>query len=193
MRLRVAAPGLLDDLKPGDSIATNGVCLTATQITGSGFIAEATSHTVAETTLGELKSGSRVNLERALRVGDRLGGHIVQGHIDAIGRTAKIRFGEGMTELTVELEPPILKFVAPRGSIAVNGVSLTVAEKSARWIRLTLVPFTLENTTLGELTPGARVNIETDLIVRWLADRFRDGEVVSSLEAGGWGSIHLEE
>ena len=194
-RLTVSCKLILDDLKPGDSVAVSGVCLTATKITSAGFIADATSYTLEGSTLRDLKIGAKVNLERAMQVGARFGGHIVQGHVDGIGRTAKIRYGEGMTDLYIEAPPEIMKLIAPKGSVAVDGVSLTVAEKTANGFHLMLVPFTLENTTLGELVPGARVNIETDLIIRWLADRFPDGEVTSAegIQTAGWGTIHLEE
>ena len=176
-------------------MAVSGACLTVTGLGDGWFSAEATGHTVKESTLGDLRVGSKANLERAMRLGDRLGGHLVQGHVDGTGRVAKVRYGEGMTELFIELPSELLKLVAPRGSITVDGVSLTVAEKTGRDLHLTVVPWTLQNTTLGDLKPGQSVNIETDLIVRWLADRFRDGEVTADagLSEAGWGTIHLEE
>ncbi len=193
--IKINCQVILLDLREGDSVSVSGACLTVTSRGEGWFVAEAISHTLKETTLGEMRIRSRVNLERALRMGDRLGGHIVQGHVDGVGRVTKVRFAEGATDLFIDPSPEILKLIAPRGSVAIDGVSLTVAEKSGRDVHLTIVPYTLQQTTLGDLTPGQRVNIETDLIVRWLADRFRDGEVTADgrLQEAGWGGIHLEE
>lgn len=195
IRLTIAAPLVTDGMRPGDSVSLQGVCLTATTIGGALLTVDATTHTLAHSTLGDLQVGGKVNLERALKLGDRFGGHIVQGHIDGIGRISRIHYGEGSTDLHVEMPPELLKLMAPQGSVALDGVSLTIAEKSARGIRVMLVPFTLAHTTLGELTPGARVNIESDLVIRWLADHFRDGEVTSAggVRDAGWGAFHLED
>jgi len=186
---------VLDDLKPGDSVSINGVCLTATKVGATDFLAQATPHTYQTTTLGEFRAGRKVNLERALKAGERLGGHIVQGHIDAVGRVARIQYGEGSTFIQIDCSRETARLVAPKGSVALDGVSLTIADKSASSFMVMLIPFTIEQTTLGELTPGARVNIETDIFIRWLAERFADNKSASLEEtlAVGWGKIHFEE
>ncbi|HHE47261.1 MAG TPA: riboflavin synthase [Bacteroidetes bacterium] len=192
--LTIKAKDILQDLRPGDSVAVNGPCLTVTELQRDRFKVEASAHTVAHSTIGGWQVGKRVNLERALKVGDRLGGHIVQGHVDGIGRAAKIRYGEGSTDIYIEAPTPVIELLAPRGSVAVDGVSLTLAEKTPRSFRLMIIPYTLQHTCLKDLKPGDSVNIETDLIIRWLADRFKDGEVTG--DAGGLSSefnIHLED
>ncbi len=169
----------LDDLKIGDSVACSGPCLTVTSVERDRFTVEATGYTVTQSTLNDWNIGRKVNLERALRLGDRLGGHIVQGHVDAVGKVGRIQYGTGATHIFIEVSNQILQLMAPKGSVTVDGVSLTLAGKSARSFELMVIPHTLNSTTLGELHPGSRVNIETDLIIRWLADRFKDGEVVT--------------
>lgn len=193
--LSISCKAILDGMKLGDSIAVSGACLTVERFDARSFTVSATSQTLDSTTLGDLTVGRKVNLERAMQLSDRLGGHLVQGHIDGIGRVAKIRFGTGSTDVHLDLQPATLKLVAPKGSICVDGVSLTVADKNARGVKLVIVPFTLQNTTLGELTPGMQVNIETDLIIRWLADRFPAGEVVEteSQALPAIGPYHLED
>lgn len=192
--LSIDAKFVIEDLKLGDSVAVNGVCLTVNERKPGSFSVEASSHTVSESTVGDWQLGRRVNLERALKVGDRLGGHIVQGHVDGIGRVAKIRYGEGSSDIFIEAPEQIMKLLAPKGSVAVDGVSLTLADKRARSFKVMVIPYTLEHTCLGDLKPNETVNLETDLIIRWLADRFRDGEVTSN-EVSEWlgEQIHLED
>ncbi len=160
-----------------------------------GFAVEATSHTLESSIQQEFEAGRRVNLERALRLGDRLGGHIVQGHVDGIGRVTRIQYKEGSNEIQVDLEPDLLKLMAPQGSVALNGVSLTIAEKSSHSIKLVIIPSTLLMTTLGELKPGSRVNIESDLIIRWIADRLPTGDPISPAgqSISGRGIFHMED
>ena len=193
--LTIKAEKILADLKPGDSVAISGPCLTVIELVRDGFCVEASAHTVSHSTVGSWQIGRRVNLERALKVGDRLGGHIVQGHVDGIGKAAKIRYGEGLTDIYIEAPEAIMKLLAPQGSVAVDGVSLTLTGKTARSFKLMVIPYTLQNTTLGDLKPGDAVNIETDIIIRWLADRFRDGEVgdggINRLP--GEFNIHVED
>jgi riboflavin synthase len=193
--LTIKAEKILTDLKPGDSVAISGPCLTVTELVRDGFRVEASAHTISQSTVGSWLVGRRVNLERALKVGDRLGGHIVQGHVDGIGKVAKIRYGEGSTDIFIEAPEAILKLLAPQGSVAVDGVSLTLAGKTARSFKLMVIPYTLQNTTLGDLKPGDAVNLETDLIIRWLADRFKDGEVGDGGSNGlrGEFNIHVED
>ncbi len=170
--ITVSASKTLEGTKIGDSIALNGVCLTVTEILTGSFRAEASGHTLLESTLGSLLIGSKVNLERALMLGDRLGGHLVQGHVDALGKVSKVRFRQGYNDVFIEYPGNIENLLPPRGSLTIDGVSLTIADKNARTVRLMIVPHTLDNTTLGELKPGDKVNIETDIIIRWLADRY---------------------
>lgn len=175
---------MLNDLKIGDSVAVSGPCLTVTDIGRDRFTVEATSYTVENSTVGDWEVGRKLNLERALRVGDRLGGHFVQGHVDGIGKVDRIKYGAGATHIYIEVSNRLLQLMAPKGSVTVDGISLTLADKTARSFQIMVIPHTLKQTTLGELHPGSRVNIETDLIIRWLADRFKDGEIVS--DPDGW-------
>lgn len=186
---------MLEGLKLGDSVATNGVCLTVTAIQGKSFSVEATALTVTGTTIGTWKTGQKLNLERALMVGDRLGGHIVQGHVDGVGKVARIAYGAGHTNIYINTSPNVIKLLAPKGSIAVNGVSLTLATKSARGFVLMIVPYTLEHTNLGDLKPGDEVNLETDLIIRWLADQYPQGDVEGDeyFSHASLGNIHTED
>ena len=195
LHLKISAAGVMEGLHPGDSVAVNGVCLTVTAVDADGFRAEASQHTVSRSTMGVWLVGRKVNLERALQVGGRLGGHIVQGHVDGRGRVSRIRYGEGSTEIQIDVSAELLKLMAPKGSVAVDGVSLTLADKSARGFRVMVIPYTLEHTNLKELKPGDAVNIETDLIIRWLADRFPDGEVVAGPQfwQADAGEFHLED
>lgn len=186
---------VLDNLKLGDSVAVSGPCLTVTDIGSQSFTVEATKHTIENSTINTWRIGRKLNLERALQVGDRLGGHIVQGHVDGVCKVSRLQFEAGATNIYIDIPPKVLSLIAPRGSVTVDGVSLTIADKTAKGFRLMVVPYTLEHTTLGELKPGETVNIETDLIIRWLADRFKDGEVTddSTSWLAGVGSIHTED
>jgi len=165
-RVRVAASIVLDDLGHGDSIAVGGVCLTATSIAGDHFLADVMSETLRHSTAGSWAPGARVNLERAARLGDRLGGHIVQGHVDATGEVQSVIPGDQWVVLRVALRPDIAPLVAHKGSIAIDGVSLTVSAVGRDWAEVSLIPETLRATTLGSLESGARVNIETDVLAR---------------------------
>jgi riboflavin synthase len=167
VRLRVRT-GLASELEPGDSVAVSGACLTATTIDDGAFEADVMSQTLALTTLGDLGEGDRVNLELALRATDRLGGHIVQGHVDAAGRVAAVS-DEGIARrLRVELPEELMPYVVERGSVALAGVSLTIAALGEDWIEVSLIPETLERTTLGELKEGTSVNVECDVLARYV-------------------------
>ncbi len=130
-----------------------------------------------------------------MKLGDRVGGHIVQGHVDGIGRAARIQYKEGSNEIQIELDRKLLNLMAPHGSVTVNGVSLTIAEKYNRGIKLVIIPATLEMTTLGDLRPGSRVNIESDLIIRWIADRYSSTGAIAPEENdySDSGNFHLED
>jgi len=165
--LRISA-GLTGELQEGDSIAVNGVCLTATSVRDHSFQADAMNETLTRSTLGGLASGARVNLELPLRASDRLGGHLVQGHVDAVGEVAAVA-DEGIARrLEIAAPADVLRYVVEKGSIAVNGVSLTVVEVGDRSFTASLIPETLERTNLGSVEPGAGVNLEVDVLAKYV-------------------------
>ena len=152
----------------GDSVSVQGACLTVTRIEGTRFFADVSRETLVKTTLGTLSSGSRVNLEPSLRAGDALGGHWVSGHVDAVGKlTARVQDARSW-RMQFELPVSLMRFVAPKGSICVNGVSLTVNQVDGRCFEVNIIPHTLQATTLGELKVDDGVNIEIDVIARYL-------------------------
>ena len=167
-RLTIERPHLTPELAPGASIAVNGVCLTVESMDEHGFHVTAVAETLGLTTLRHLRTGSMVNLEPALRVGDPLGGHWVSGHVDGAGRVRTAERIEGEVRVAIDVPPPLRRYVAPKGSLAVDGVSLTVASWSDPVVEVALVPYTLQNTTLHTLRPGHEVNLEADLIARYL-------------------------
>lgn len=159
---------LAAEIDEGDSVAVNGVCLTATTVDAGGFETEAMNQTLKVTALGGLEAGLRVNLELAMRASDRLGGHIVQGHADGVGEVVSVE-GDGFAKrLRVELGPELLRYAIDKGSIALNGVSLTVANLGASWAEVSLIPETLERTNLGEVEPGDPLNVECDLVAKYV-------------------------
>jgi riboflavin synthase len=163
--LRIAT-ALADELGDGDSIAVNGVCLTATRVGSGEFEAQAIRETLQRSTLGDLDGGDPVNLELALRADGRLGGHIVQGHVDGVGTIAEIR-AEGFSRvLTIACDPMLLPCVVEKGSIALNGVSLTVSASRERRFEVSLIPETLQRTTLGDAAVGERLNVEVDILAK---------------------------
>lgn len=165
-RIRVAGE-VAGELDPGDSIAVDGVCLTAAALDGGAFEADVMNQTLELTTLGGLGSGDRVNLEPPLRAGDPLGGHLVQGHVDATGEVAS-RADDGIAlRLAIAMPSEHHRYVVERGSITVDGVSLTVAALTGDGFEVSLIPETRERTTLGQLAEGARVNLELDVIARY--------------------------
>ncbi len=165
--LRVAA-GLAGELGEGDSVAVNGVCLTATRVSPEGFDAQAMNETLQRSALDSLRAGSRVNLELPLRAGDRLGGHVVQGHVDGTATVRALR-EEGFSRvLELECAPALLRYVVLKGSIAVDGVSLTVSALDDDGFSVSLIPETLTRTTLGAVSEGDRVNVEVDVLAKHL-------------------------
>ncbi len=161
------------ELRDGDSIAVNGVCLTATDVDGGSFSAEAMNETLTRTSLAALDPGAQVNLELPLRAGDRLGGHVVQGHVDGVGSVAE-RSEDGFARrVRIEAPEELLRFVVEKGSIAVDGVSLTVAEVDAQSLTVSLIPETLERTTLGRAEPGRPVNLEVDVLAKYVEKAVR--------------------
>lgn len=192
VRLAVRAPLAVSDAQRGDSISISGVCLTVTDQTPEGFTADVMKQTLDMSTLGTLSVGSPVNVERALAAHTRLGGHIVQGHVDGTGEVLEVRPGEQWRVLRVSLPADLAPLVVDKGSITVQGVSLTVsdvsdADASSHWFEISLIPETLEVTTLGALTPGDRVNLETDILARHVQRllRFASPDGIPSTEEGG--------
>jgi len=165
-RLHLEAP-FAAELARGESVAVNGVCLTVSEGDGETFWADAVERTISLTTLGRLVRGGEVNLERALRSGDRIGGHMVTGHVDGVGTVERVKRTASGRDVTFRLPPELLRHVATRGSLAVDGVSLTVAEVRGRSVTVSLIPETLESTIAGRYRPGAEANIETDLAAKY--------------------------
>jgi riboflavin synthase len=152
----------------GDSISVAGACLTVTKLSARGFSADVSRETLAKTTLGALVAGSPVNLEPALRVGDPLGGHYVTGHVDGVGRVASVAADARSWRVTIEVPGDLARYIAPKGSVTVEGVSLTVNEVDGACFGVNLIPHTWEVTTLGRLAAGVPVNIEIDVIARYV-------------------------
>jgi riboflavin synthase len=164
-RLRIATR-LADQLGEGDSVAVNGVCLTACGVRDGSFAADAMAETLMRSSLGELQEGAPVNLELPLRAEDRLGGHVVQGHVDGTGTVASIAEDGIARVLEIEIEPPLQRYLVEKGSVALDGVSLTVSALHERGFSVSLIPETLRRTTLGALTEGSRVNVEVDVLAK---------------------------
>ena len=183
-RLAIEAVSALEGLRPGDSIALDGVCTTVVRLAAGAFEVEAIGTTLSRTTLGEFVPGRRVNLERSLRLGDRLGGHLVQGHVDAVGHvTAVAREGEHVL-LDVRLPDVVAEVTVLHGSIAINGVSLTVNRVLPDDVaQVALIPYTWEHTALSELRVGEAVNLEGDMLGRFVDHLVKRG-AVSGVEAG---------
>ncbi|MEZ5102617.1 MAG: riboflavin synthase [Thermoleophilia bacterium] len=168
VRLVLAAPGTAPGAGLGDSVALNGCCLTVTAIGEGELSFDAVPETLARTSLGQLAAGSRVNVEPALRAGEPLGGHIVQGHVDGVGVVRSLDPEGDGRRLTVEADGSLLRYCVHKGSIAVDGVSLTVAAVLDDAFQIALIPHTLAVTTLGSLAPGARVNLEVDVLAKYV-------------------------
>lgn len=166
-RLRIATR-LGREVGLGDSVAVDGICLTATAANANGFETEAMNQTLEVTALGGLEAGSKVNLELAVKASDRLGGHIVQGHVDGVGEVASVVEDGFAKRLRVSLEPELLRYVVEKGSITLDGVSLTVAALGEGWAEVSLIPETLERTTLGKAEPGRKLNVECDLVAKYV-------------------------
>jgi riboflavin synthase len=166
-RLRIATK-LGSEIALGDSIAVNGACLTAVAADESGFETEAMNQTLAVTALGEVGIGGKVNLELAMQASDRLGGHIVQGHVDGIGAVVAVSDDGFARRVRVALGPDLLRYAVDKGSITLSGVSLTVAELGGEWVEVSLTPETLERTNLGGLTPGSKLNVECDIVAKYV-------------------------
>jgi riboflavin synthase len=166
-RLTIETP-LVSELRTGDSVAVNGVCLTATSLQDGSFVADAMNETLSRSALGGLQDGAPVNLELPLRAGDRLGGHVVQGHVDAVGEVVSVADDGFARRIRIEAPPDLLRYVIEKGSIAVDGVSLTVAECDSRSFTVSLIPETLQRTNLGHAGTGDRVNLEVDVLAKYV-------------------------
>jgi riboflavin synthase len=167
-RLVISAAAVLEGLSVGDSVSVNGACLTAVEVSADGFAADCVAETLRRTSLGSLEAGDRVNLERPMRLGDRLDGHMVQGHVDGVGRVRGILDEGESTILEIAAPEGLLRYIVEKGSIAVDGVSLTVAARLPDAFTVALIPHTMEVTTLG---PGARdraVNLEVDVLAKYV-------------------------
>ena len=167
-RLEVDAPWLAGRLQPGESVAVNGCCVTVAETTAGGFAADLVAETLRRTALGGLAAGAEVNLERPMALGGRLGGHLVQGHVDGVAKVLdRVPVGDG-EEVRVELPADLERYVVEKGSVAVDGVSLTVAGVGPGWFAVALVPHTLEVTTLGRRRPGDLVQLEVDVVAKYV-------------------------
>ena len=174
LRLRVEAAETASTAAPGDSVSVSGVCLTVTAATNGSLAFDAVPETIARTNLGRLAAGSRVNLEPALRAGEPLGGHFVQGHVDGTARVGRLEPEGAGARLTLALPPDLLRYCVEKGSFALDGVSLTIAALRSDGIEIALVPFTLEHTTLAAAAPGDELNVEVDLLAKY-AERLGSG------------------
>lgn len=168
-RFRIGTRYDMEDVPLGASIANNGVCLTVVDKGAGWFAVDASNETLSVTTLGDWREGTPVNLERALRLGDELGGHIVSGHVDGIATVVERRPDGDSLRFTFEAPEALAKFVAPKGSVALDGVSLTVNEVAGRRFGVNIIPHTQQETTFGTLAEGARVNMEIDMLARYVA------------------------
>jgi len=167
-RLSISADRIFSDLKIGDSVAVNGICLTATSIKGSIFTVDVMHETLNRTSLSSLKAGAEVNLERAMAANGRFGGHIVSGHIDGTGRVAAFTNDGIAVWLRVEADAPVLKYIVEKGSVALDGVSLTVAKVDTKSFSVSLIPHTAAETTLLSKKIGDKINIECDIIGKYV-------------------------
>jgi len=169
LRLTVAAPTLdFSDVAIGDSVSVSGVCLTAVELGDHAFAVDVSNETLALTTIGGLREGDAVNLEKALRLSDRLGGHLVSGHVDGIGQIVSIEPDARSQRWTIEVPAELARYIAAKGSICVDGVSLTVNTVEGARFSLNLIPHTVEVTTFARRRPGDRVNLEVDMMARYL-------------------------
>jgi riboflavin synthase len=169
----IKAPSLIKEIQIDDSVATNGCCLTATQIMGDTFRVQAVHMTLQKTSVGMLKSGDKVNLELSLRPNDRLGGHFVQGHVNAMGQIKQIKTTGENWEIEVGIPPELRKYMISEGSICLDGISLTIAKLTPSSLTVAIIPHTLEKTTLGTKKVGDHLNLEVDMIAKYIENFLR--------------------
>lgn len=175
VRLQVKTNGLdLADVSLGDSIATNGVCLTVIELPGDGYVADVSSESLALTTIGQWQAGTAVNLEKAMAAGDRFGGHMVSGHVDGIGEVLERHPDARSERFRLRAPAELARYIAHKGSITVDGTSLTVNRVEGAEFELNIVPHTLENTVMDSYQPGSKVNLEVDLVARYLERLLQD-------------------
>ena len=168
-RLTIEGQVVLQDVKLGDSIAVNGTCLTVVEYTQRSFTADVMPETVKSTVLAELKPGDAVNLERTLRLGDRLGGHIVSGHVDGVGVIRSKERSDNAIVVTIEAPPQVMRYIIAKGSIAIDGTSLTIVDYGTDWFSVSLIPHTASLTTVGLKETGSKVNLEADVLGKYVA------------------------
>jgi riboflavin synthase len=189
-RLAISASFVLEGTAIGDSICVNGVCLTVVDLGTADFSADVASETIKVTNLGELKVGQKVNLERALRLSARIGGHLVTGHVDAIGRIKEKRQEGNSWRVFIETPEQALRYIIKKGSVAVDGISLTVADLDSTGFSIAMIPHTAKLTTLGSKAPGESVNLETDIIGKYverlLSGRMEEGVNLELLKKAGF-------
>ncbi len=166
-RLRIETK-LAGEVGLGDSVAVDGTCLTATAVDSAAFETEAMNQTLEVTALGRVEAGAAVNLELAMQASDRLGGHIVQGHVDGVGEVLSVEDDGFARRVRIALGPELLRYAVDKGSITLSGVSLTIAELGDAWVEVSLIPETLERTNLGALTPGSKLNVECDIVAKYV-------------------------
>ncbi len=181
----------LADVQLGDSIATNGVCLTVIGLPGDGYVADVSRESLSLTTLGDLKPGSPVNLEKALTLSTPLGGHLVSGHVDGVGRVLERRDDARSIRFRIEAPAELARYIAHKGSICVDGASLTVNAVHGSQFELNIVPHTVKETIIDGYRPGTRVNLEVDLVARYL-ERLLLGGKAAEAQAGEQGGVTLE-
>lgn len=192
-RLTVAAAKILEDIKLGDSIAVNGTCLTVVEFAEAWFTADVMPETVRSTVLGNLKTGDPVNLERTLRVGDRFGGHIVSGHIDGVGRIVSKTPEENAILVQISAGPEVMRYVIKKGSVAIDGISLTVVECGQDWFVVSLIPHTSQITTIGLKRVGEAVNLETDVIGKYVEKMLGIAPAAASSSKQGLSAEYLAQ
>ncbi len=185
-KLSITAGGILQGMKLGDSVDVNGACLTITNLSSGSLSVDVMPETLRRTNLGQLSRGDKVNLERPLTLGGRLGGHLVQGHVDATGKVVALIPEQGAVIMTVEAPPEVMRYVVEKGFIAVDGVSLTIVTKSASSFQVSLVDYTLKHTNLSDKREGGLVNLEIDIIAKYV-------ERLSQPRQGGVTTEFLQE
>ena len=168
MRLIVDLGSLAEEVKIGDSVAICGACLTVTELQSSQVCFDVVAETLSKTILGDLRQGTKVNIERPLKIGDRLHGHFVQGHVDGVGQIARKEMGTTGGEIAIETSPDITSQMIPKGSVAIDGISLTIVELTSRSFSIAVIPHTLSITTLGLKDVGDKVNLEVDMLGKWV-------------------------
>ncbi len=185
--LRIQCPSIISDIQIDDSIATNGVCLTATALAHDGFTAHAIHTTLEKTSIGQLQQGERVNLELALRANDRLGGHMVQGHVNALGTVTAIETRGNNWQMQIAFPQSLRKYMILEGSITLDGISLTIAALSDEHLMVSIIPHTLQHTTLGDKHAGSVLNIEVDIMAKYIENFLRYDKKLAS----AWTHLNL--